>query len=61
MTTKKATAPKLCTICGGIIRPKGSWLDGNNAEPVARGRCCDDCNLLVVVPARLGIAPILRG
>lgn len=26
---------------------------GNNAEPVAHGRCCDDCNLEKVIPARL--------
>lgn len=26
---------------------------GNNAEPVNGGRCCDDCNSSVVIPARL--------
>lgn len=26
---------------------------GNNAEPVKRGRCCDDCNIAIVIPARL--------
>ena len=26
---------------------------GNNAEPVAAGRCCDECNMSVVIPARL--------
>lgn len=29
---------------------------GNNAEPVAAGRCCDACNMSVVVPARLEAA-----
>ena len=26
---------------------------GNNAQPVANGRCCDDCNAMRVIPARL--------
>lgn len=26
---------------------------GNNAEPVAEGRCCDECNIKVVIPARI--------
>lgn len=25
---------------------------GNNAQPVADGRCCDDCNDFVVIPVR---------
>ena len=29
------------------------WTEGNNAEPVREGRCCDDCNMNKVVPARL--------
>jgi hypothetical protein len=29
------------------------WKEGNNAEPVNSGRCCDDCNMSVVIPARL--------
>lgn len=37
-----------CCICGG---PLGKY--GNNAEPVANGKCCDDCNIDVVIPARL--------
>ena len=40
-----------CCICGG---PLGKY--GNNAEPVADGKCCDDCNLDVVIPARLNAA-----
>ena len=26
---------------------------GNNAEPIAVGQCCDDCNVSVVIPARI--------
>ena len=37
-----------CCICGG---PLGKY--GNNAEPVKSGKCCDDCNIDVVIPARL--------
>jgi hypothetical protein len=27
---------------------------GNNAEPVAQGRCCDECNRTTVIVKRLG-------
>ena len=37
-----------CVICGG---PLGKY--GNNAQPVADGRCCDDCNVRKVIPARI--------
>jgi hypothetical protein len=37
-----------CVICGG---PLGKY--GNNAQPVAGGRCCDDCNVRKVIPARI--------
>jgi hypothetical protein len=26
---------------------------GNNAQPVCEGKCCDDCNQMKVLPARL--------
>ena len=26
---------------------------GNNAHPVNDGRCCDDCNVRTVIPARI--------
>ena len=26
---------------------------GHNAEPINSGRCCDTCNLMVVVPRRI--------
>jgi len=37
-----------CVICG---RKFSGY--GNNADPVAKGECCGDCNLKVVVPARI--------
>lgn len=42
-----------CCICDRPIPARGDWTTGNNAEPVADGRCCDDCNAKVVVPTRL--------
>jgi len=48
-----------CSICNSHIKPlkdeegKVVWEHGNNAEPVNSGRCCDDCNWKVVIPARL--------
>lgn len=39
--------PERCSICGGEITGRG-----NNAAPVADGRCCDACNMAVVVPER---------
>jgi len=50
-----------CCICEGEIQPQMVndivvWDQGNNAEPVVEnGRCCDDCNWSVVIPARLGL------
>ena len=26
---------------------------GNNAQPVNKGRCCDNCNATIVVPRRM--------
>ena len=39
---------KTCVICK---RDFAGW--GNNAEPVADGVCCDECNNSVVISARL--------
>jgi len=39
---------KICVIC----RKKYEGY-GNNASPVAIGRCCDTCNSTKVVPYRL--------
>ena len=37
-----------CVICG-----KEYDGFGNNAEPVKKGRCCDECNARKVLPARI--------
>ena len=44
-----------CAICKEEIPSRGGWDQGNNAEPVNDGRCCDDCNWNVVIPARMNI------
>lgn len=38
-----------CVICHKTITDEYS----NNAEPVAKGECCQECNDSVVVSARL--------
>jgi hypothetical protein len=39
-----------CVFCGADY---GRW--GNNPAPVvSEGRCCDECNAVIVIPARLG-------
>ena len=45
----------LCIICETPIGRKGDPLSyyGNNAQPIADGRCCDSCNQHEVIPARL--------
>jgi hypothetical protein len=49
--------PKLlkCSICKKEIPPHPihGWAGGNNAAPINDGRCCDNCNSMVVIPARL--------
>ena len=42
--------PQLCAIC---FMPFDGF--GNNASPVNEGKCCDRCNLSIVVPARITI------
>lgn len=42
-----------CCICKQEIPPVGDWDKGNDAWPAADGRCCNECDILVVVPARL--------
>jgi DNA-directed RNA polymerase subunit RPC12/RpoP len=37
-----------CVICGKKI-----FGYPNNAMPVARGPCCNECNWTVVIPARI--------
>ena len=49
-----------CSICNSEIEKqvdengKVFWESGNNAEPINDGRCCDICNMTVVLKARLG-------
>lgn len=37
-----------CVICGKEIQGYG-----NNAIPLKKGRCCDDCNIKYVIPKRI--------
>lgn len=51
-----------CSICDKEIPVKeGGWSQGNNAEPINSGRCCDECNMAVVIPARLRMTEGYRG
>ena len=49
----------ICVICHDPIEPQRDddgvvvWAGGNSALPVSPGRCCDLCNIFVVLPARL--------
>lgn len=31
------------------------WIYGNNPHPINDGRCCDTCDCLIVIPARMGM------
>ena len=42
-----------CCLCGNDIEVKPWWDQGNNAQPLADGRCCDVCDMTKVIPARL--------
>ena len=45
-----------CSICRKPIEPNEiGWDQGNNAQPVNDGRCCDPCNLKVVIPVRFRV------
>jgi len=45
---------ELCVICHEPIdiQPNG-WGGGHNAQPVEEGQCCTDCNIELVIPARM--------
>ena len=44
----------ICSICGKKIPTElDGWSIGNNAEPINDGRCCNECNETVVIPARI--------
>ena len=48
-----------CVICHKDIEKQYTedgimyWDQGNNAEPIAKGRCCNHCNETVVMPQRI--------
>ena len=43
-----------CVICGDPIDVQlNGWTGGHNAQPVADGQCCSDCNTTYVLPERL--------
>jgi hypothetical protein len=44
---------ELCSICGKPIVGRG-----HNAQPVEEGRCCDDCQLNVVLPTRATLSAL---
>jgi len=50
---------KPCVICGRDVEPDrlpdGTiyWDGTHNAEPLKVGRCCNDCNGFLVIPARM--------
>jgi hypothetical protein len=49
----------ICVICKKDIEPDRTddgeiyWDQGNSAEPIDEGRCCNRCNDTIVIPARL--------
>jgi hypothetical protein len=43
-----------CVLCGGEINDR---YGGHNAEPLAKGRCCYDCNGEVLHARIYGIPP----
>jgi len=45
----KTTKPRACSICHLLYST--SW--GHDAWPLREGRCCDDCHVRFVIPARL--------
>lgn len=49
-----------CCLCDGEIEKKRHpetneiyWEEGNNAEPLKDGRCCEWCNNNLVIPLRI--------
>jgi len=39
---------EICAICG-----KRLTEFGHDAKPLANGRCCNECNHKIIIPARL--------
>ena len=50
MKTDAPTRQYKCVLCN---RNETGW--GNNPDPIStHGECCDNCNLIAVIPARMG-------
>jgi len=46
-----------CDICDiEMTHPHLTDYLGNNAQPILDGRCCDACDCLIVIPARMGLS-----
>ena len=49
----------ICVICHKEIEKQYTeegvmyWDQGNSAEPIAEGRCCNKCNDTIVTPTRV--------
>lgn len=43
----------ICCICRHRIP---GYVHGNNAAPVAEGKCCNDCNARVIIKKRMQLA-----
>ena len=49
----------MCVICHKEIEKQYTeegvmyWDQGNSAEPIAEGRCCNKCNDTIVTPTRV--------
>ena len=49
-----------CIICSNKIIPDpDGWDGGHNAEPIAKGKCCESCNEIVTI-RRLNDHQLLR-
>jgi len=54
---ESTSADDTCVICKQSIKENaiGLWIKGNNAEPIARGQCCDPCNSKVITKRITGL------
>ena len=44
----------ICSISNEPIQTNWyGWSEGNNADPINDGRCCDNCDATVVFPKRI--------
>lgn len=43
-----------CCFCGKIIQGYG-----HNAEPLAKGVCCDECNVQVIIERRMELFDLI--